>query len=48
MLMEKKSYENIPGTTFSTQNGHLLTSSGVQSLDSLLGKTGLIAFFVHF
>ncbi|KAJ8929917.1 hypothetical protein NQ314_017351, partial [Rhamnusium bicolor] len=35
--MEKKVQRNIPGTTLSTQNGQLLISSGVPSLDSLLG-----------
>ncbi|KAJ8911957.1 hypothetical protein NQ315_012768 [Exocentrus adspersus] len=35
--MEKNIQKSIPGTTFSTQNGQLLTSSGVPSLDSLLG-----------
>ncbi|KAG5875843.1 hypothetical protein JTB14_012963 [Gonioctena quinquepunctata] len=35
--MEKKSQRTIPGTSFSTQHGHLLVSSGIQSLDSLLG-----------
>ncbi|KAJ8919076.1 hypothetical protein NQ315_012060 [Exocentrus adspersus] len=34
--MEKNIQKSIPGTTFSTQNGQLLTSSGVPSLDSLL------------
>ncbi|KAJ8980744.1 hypothetical protein NQ317_011393 [Molorchus minor] len=34
--MEKKN-QNIPGTTQKYQNGQLLTSSGIPSLDSLLG-----------
>lgn len=35
--MEKKKSNLIPGTVLSTQNGHLLISSGIASLDSLLG-----------
>ncbi|CAH1119145.1 unnamed protein product [Phaedon cochleariae] len=35
--MEKKSHKVIPGTTYSAQNGHLLISSGIPSLDNLLG-----------
>ncbi|XP_060524375.1 elongator complex protein 4 [Cylas formicarius] len=35
--MDKKKFEQIPGTVPSTQNGHLLISSGISSLDSLLG-----------
>nr|XP_023030181.1 elongator complex protein 4 [Leptinotarsa decemlineata] len=35
--MEKKSQKIIQGASFSTQNGHLLVSSGIQSLDTLLG-----------
>ncbi|XP_066150945.1 elongator complex protein 4 isoform X1 [Euwallacea fornicatus] len=34
--MERKKSNAIPGTVFSTQNGHLLISSGVISLDTLL------------
>jgi len=35
--MEKKKPNSIPGTVLSAQNGHLLISSGIASLDSLLG-----------
>ncbi|KAJ8958241.1 hypothetical protein NQ318_017384 [Aromia moschata] len=45
-LMEKKIH-NIPGTSLSIQNGQLLTSSGIPSLDSLLGgglPVGTVAF----
>lgn len=36
--MEKGKSENIPGTIISTQNGHLLVSSGIASLDIVLGQ----------
>ncbi|CAH1285118.1 unnamed protein product [Diabrotica balteata] len=35
--MEKKTLKSIPGTAYSSQNGHLLVSSGIPSLDTLLG-----------
>ncbi|KAF7270339.1 elongator complex protein 4 isoform X2 [Rhynchophorus ferrugineus] len=35
--MEKGKSESIPGTIISTQNGHLLVSSGIASLDVVLG-----------
>ncbi|CAH1111117.1 unnamed protein product [Psylliodes chrysocephalus] len=35
--MEKKTFKSIPGTAYSSQNGHLLVSSGIPSLDTLLG-----------
>lgn len=38
MLMEKKSSKNIPGTIVNSQNGHLMISSGIASLDTLLGR----------
>lgn len=39
MLMEKKSSKSIPGTIVNSQNGHLMISSGIASLDTLLGKS---------
>lgn len=38
MLMEKKSNKTIPGTIVNSQNGHLMISSGIGSLDTLLGN----------
>ncbi|XP_056638926.1 elongator complex protein 4 [Diorhabda carinulata] len=35
--MEKKIPKSIPGTAYSAQNGQLLVSSGIPSLDTLLG-----------
>lgn len=42
--MDRKKSNSIPGTVLSAQDGHLLTSSGVVSLDPLLGRLGF--FFV--
>lgn len=38
MLMEKKINKYIPGTIENSQNGHLMISSGIGSLDTLLGN----------
>lgn len=46
--MEKRKSNVIPGTVLSTQNGHLLVSSGVVSLDSILGESIFFSLCSHF